>query len=328
MPLPKMLTYPSQGTDVQTLQTRLNEKPPTKLPKLVVDGIFGLKTLARVKEFQTNQGLVSDGIVGPKTWEKLLEQNQVIVPPYTDFICGTADSNNGSIASFIQQQFVAFRQSSAAPTVRMGFAPRRSIVGGAPSAVTYSSNSSPIRMLTETQIAKAKTVYGNSIDFTKVFISDKAGLQNRAFTIAFKDNNQVVQIMNCGTFDPSDKLLIHELAHVWQSQHASDPYKFMKAAVDCQAGAVVANSAETFSDPDVLLHSEHPVNFPYSAYAYLPGLALSQYGAEQMAQACHRGEANIRKHMAGVPANSVDKDNETALGLTSFADRRMSGIVI
>ena len=327
--MPKMLSYLSQGADVQTLQTRLNQKPPTKLPPLGVDGVFGPKTLARVKEFQSNTGLVSDGIVGPKTWEKLLEENKVVVPPYTDFVCGNADPNNGSIASFIQQQFVAYRKSSAQPTVRMGFRPMKSVAGaGAGSTVGDSSSSSPIRMLTDAQKAKAQAVYGNSLDFSRIFISNKAGLQGRAFTIAFKDENQVVQIMNCGTFNPSDKVLIHELAHVWQSQHAGDPYKFMKAAVDCQAGAVVANSAETFSDVDVILHSEHPVNFPFSAYAYLPGLPLAQYGAEQMAQACHRGEANIRKHMAGVAANTVDKDNETALGLTAFADRRMTGIVI
>jgi peptidoglycan hydrolase-like protein with peptidoglycan-binding domain len=58
---------------VQELQSLLNAAPAGTLPPLAVDGIFGPKTLARVKEFQA-QGtpkLVVDGIVGPKTWAKL-----------------------------------------------------------------------------------------------------------------------------------------------------------------------------------------------------------------------------------------------------------------
>jgi hypothetical protein len=37
-----------------------------------VDGIFGPATKDAVKDFQTNHGLSSDGIVGPKTWKKLI----------------------------------------------------------------------------------------------------------------------------------------------------------------------------------------------------------------------------------------------------------------
>ncbi|MFR9064943.1 MAG: peptidoglycan-binding domain-containing protein, partial [[Clostridium] scindens] len=37
-----------------------------------VDGINGTKTQAAIKAFQRDYGLVADGIVGPKTWSKLL----------------------------------------------------------------------------------------------------------------------------------------------------------------------------------------------------------------------------------------------------------------
>jgi len=36
-----------------------------------VDGIFGTKTEAAVKHFQKDQGLTDDGIVGPRTWERI-----------------------------------------------------------------------------------------------------------------------------------------------------------------------------------------------------------------------------------------------------------------
>ena len=36
-----------------------------------VDGIFGAKTESAVKRFQKDFGLTQDGIVGPKTWDKI-----------------------------------------------------------------------------------------------------------------------------------------------------------------------------------------------------------------------------------------------------------------
>lgn len=58
------LRYGSRGSDVVTLQKKLN---------LLADGIFGRLTEEAVKEFQKSNGLAVDGIVGAKTWEALGE---------------------------------------------------------------------------------------------------------------------------------------------------------------------------------------------------------------------------------------------------------------
>ena len=53
----------SKGEDVKTLQRMLH---------LYDDGIFGKLTEEKVMEFQSANSLKPDGVVGPKTWEKLL----------------------------------------------------------------------------------------------------------------------------------------------------------------------------------------------------------------------------------------------------------------
>jgi len=72
--MPQTLILGSKGQDVILLQTKLNSHPPTALPLLLVDGDFGSITLQRVEEFQQNNGLLVDGIVGQITWGKLLEE--------------------------------------------------------------------------------------------------------------------------------------------------------------------------------------------------------------------------------------------------------------
>lgn len=66
----KTLRVGSTGTQVKVLQWLLNHT--TDYTSGVVDGIFGTKTVAAVRAFQQAKGLTVDGIVGKKTWEKLL----------------------------------------------------------------------------------------------------------------------------------------------------------------------------------------------------------------------------------------------------------------
>ena len=59
----------STGTDVKDLQIILNMRGY----KLDKDGIFGSTTLKAVKNFQKQNNILIDGIVGKKTWKALLE---------------------------------------------------------------------------------------------------------------------------------------------------------------------------------------------------------------------------------------------------------------
>jgi zinc D-Ala-D-Ala carboxypeptidase len=66
-----MLKKGSRGTEVRKLQEQLNK---LGYNAGAVDGIFGNKTHNAVKAFQKDNGLVADGIVGPKTQNKLNEK--------------------------------------------------------------------------------------------------------------------------------------------------------------------------------------------------------------------------------------------------------------
>jgi hypothetical protein len=61
-----LLSIGAAGPQVKQLQEFLNLLP-TALPKLDPDGQFGSRTQARVREFQGDNGLSPDGIVGPLT---------------------------------------------------------------------------------------------------------------------------------------------------------------------------------------------------------------------------------------------------------------------
>jgi len=59
----------SKGADVRKLQKLLKQHGYT----LSIDGDFGPTTLKVVKQFQTDKGLLSDGVVGQDTWDILLQ---------------------------------------------------------------------------------------------------------------------------------------------------------------------------------------------------------------------------------------------------------------
>ena len=69
MPHAKILHFEVTGLndDVKDLQRRLNLLNPTRLPRLAPDGHYGVRTMARVMEFQFRNRLKVDGVVGPDT---------------------------------------------------------------------------------------------------------------------------------------------------------------------------------------------------------------------------------------------------------------------
>ena len=69
-----LLKYGSKGEKVRELQYYLNEISKIyNIPSISVDGIFGNGTKEAVIAFQRLFGLTPDGIVGPATWNKIVE---------------------------------------------------------------------------------------------------------------------------------------------------------------------------------------------------------------------------------------------------------------
>ena len=81
----KEIGYGSQGSDVTELQKLLNNNGYN----LDVDGIYGDKTQAAVKDYQQKNSLDVDGIVGEKTWGALTAVNTTQPAPST----GTTTTN-------------------------------------------------------------------------------------------------------------------------------------------------------------------------------------------------------------------------------------------
>jgi len=76
----RILRYGMIGGDVQELQDFLNNN---NYPVGYADGIFGAKTRNGVINFQKNNGLVADGIVGPKTFAAINKAGGNNSPKYT-----------------------------------------------------------------------------------------------------------------------------------------------------------------------------------------------------------------------------------------------------
>jgi hypothetical protein len=325
--MPSTLTQGSRGTDVSTLQTLLNQGR-SGLPPLKVDAIFGPKTLARVLEFQRHNGLKADGIVGPKTWAAL-ERSPAADHEATRH-CGTSDPDNAPMVASIQQlvlRGLSERQQRPQFALVSFGSPTASLVGGGLPSIPG------LTPFVGSSIDKAdvRSTYGSSVDYDRVFFTNRAGLQNRPFTIAAKlplmPLSSAIQVMNLGP-SPSEEDVRHEMAHVWQSQHHSDPFQFMRACVACQGFALAQNGFAAQSDPTLVLKTKQgfPESFPVDAYAFIRGSAFGTYGGEQIAQQVTRKVPAILSHVKTIGANVLDPDNVTSLNvLVGAGDWRVAG---
>ncbi|MFB2877962.1 peptidoglycan-binding domain-containing protein [Floridanema aerugineum] len=93
------LSLGSKGEYVKFLQEIFHNRDYDSSAR--IDGIFGPRTEATVKEFQRNRYLKVDGIVGPATWNALLSEYSTSFPTLRR---GSTDSNTGGYVTVLQER--------------------------------------------------------------------------------------------------------------------------------------------------------------------------------------------------------------------------------
>ena len=159
----------------------------------------------------------------------------------------------------------------------------------------------------------ARSVYRGSLDYGKVLLSDALGGGGRPFTtyvpspIPGISGGTVINIGPTAYARPGSNraLLIHELAHSWQSQHHPNPAQFMVNSIASQAGAAAVGA---------------------DAYCYVPGRPFATYGAEQIANQVEKGEAPIVAHVASVSPGAADPANIVSLAVPRWETPGSPGV--
>lgn len=105
----RQVGYGSTGSAVSKLQSVLNEHGYD----LAVDGIFGVKTQAAVRDYQKKNGLKLDGIAGKETWGSLLAK-----PSYSG-----SSGSSGSAASGTVMGSVSAGTAAALKELEKGYTP-------------------------------------------------------------------------------------------------------------------------------------------------------------------------------------------------------------
>jgi hypothetical protein len=307
---------------------------------------YGSSTAAAVLAFKTKRNIINrnyqtkpDNIVGKMTIAaldaELLRGEPPSGPLRSMQFCENGNPANRALAMIIQTQFIGSLEESVAAGGTSTSARSSLGIKGLSGRSAFRGFSSLLPSFksfagSPQDTANVRSRFGGSIDFSTVFISNKTGLQGRAFTIGFSlpGGVGVVQVMNLGS-SPSEPTVIHEMAHVWQSQHHPDPRAFDGSCVLCQKEALKLNVLESQWNQTLVGKTGFPANFPNSAYAYRQGNPFRSYGGEQIAQQVQNNETAIVSHISSVSPGAVDADNVASLKNTSATeDRRLAGVFI
>ena len=106
-----LLKVGSTGAQVKELQ---------KLLSLTADGVFGINTLKAVKVFQSKNRLVSDGVVGSKTWEILLDKNTSLIVNSEKQKYSLSDNGMKLLEQFEGLRLEAYLDSAGIATIGFG----------------------------------------------------------------------------------------------------------------------------------------------------------------------------------------------------------------
>lgn len=196
------------------------------------DGIFGAETERAVREFQRRKWLIVDGLVGRQTLSAL---DAALGKPEARPRCGVAFAlrphslvSAPGYAEHAHSRPEQFAGRDAASVLMPG-ASGVSVGGG---LVLPTS----LRFMTWNEITLARSVFGWSLNYAAVLISNALGFGGRPFTTVGPFAGFVT--LNMGPV-VDDSTLIHELAHAWQSQHHPFSAQFMINSAASQAGATI-----------------------------------------------------------------------------------------
>ena len=130
----RQVGYGSTGSAVTKLQTTLNEHGYD----LNVDGIFGEKTQAAVRDYQEKYGLKLDGIAGKETWGSLMAQNDRVQG--SSRASGYSGKASGSISSgIVPTGTVSSATAAALKQLEQGYTPSEAVLAAKEQADTLSA---------------------------------------------------------------------------------------------------------------------------------------------------------------------------------------------